>query len=411
MSKYLEKFGPTDLFNLIKKFNFTFELSHYQRIFLADKSTVDLVRSPIITPIERPITTGDQINFIIGLSQRGMNIRELTIETGANASLQCNYLYNRLGKPNKPTNCWLCGYRLNIPGDSRSNEECEHIIPAAAALAFHGIIDDTSSVNPKAAPGGVVEDEGDVQFYALNYDLAHSQCNSPKKDALLFITLFNSDYTIVDTPQINEPLLDKFVNSLFQPVGGTNSLVYDLFLQECSGNITQELAVQKKSDIKKNIIKRLNPLVENLAGIRLYSILGINKLIENIDFIFAKYYQDGIEFPISIRDDEGKITWKSSKVKTKKNYIDFIDLANTKVINDQLALKHPPIRSGSHPVVIQPTEASKLYKEPEEFHPSAHGGKRKRTRRIKRNGKHSTNRRRLRSKNGGRKNSRSHRKA
>jgi hypothetical protein len=82
--------------------------------------------------------------------------------------------------------------------------------------------------------------------------------------------------------------------------------------------------------------------------------------------------------PTGNDDKKTEPEWYQQRVRSKKDYNDFIDLAYAKQ-----AFPHLGVGTG---------------------------GKRKRTRRIKKNGKFSTSRRRLRTKNGNRKNSRSNRK-
>jgi hypothetical protein len=322
----LENFGPTDLFNIIKKFKFETVLTQYKPIFGPD-NTIDLRRSPTCTNLTADITTSSQIQFLQELIAKGKRVRELTIETGQGAAGQCKFLYSKLGKP-APTKCWLCGFELDIPGDRRSSVECEHIIPAAAALLFYGIIDESSDVTPKGAAGGHVEDPGDVEFFSLNYDLAHSECNSPKKDDLLFIKLFDSNYKTIK-PEINEVVVNKFIDSLLLPVAGRNSLVYDLL--EKTGQLG-DIPTWKQTR-KTEIISRMQPLLDSMSrGPAINLLSGTAKLITNIDFIFAKYFQEGgICFPYYFLNKDGSGSWQRVQVKSKKDYYNFIDLADTKM--------------------------------------------------------------------------------
>jgi hypothetical protein len=384
---FLETFGPSDLLAIIQNYDFDFVLTQYKQVFKPGTNEIDLLRSPIISDIPGDITTKTQIQLLTAVSDgieefKTHNFRDSAIEPGAKASAQCKFIYDRI-PAGKPVNCWLCGFQLNydpkVSGPSRrSSVQCEHILPAAAALIFHGIIDEAADVDPRGSAGSSYddrEDRGDREFYQMNYDLAHAECNYPKKDTLLFVSPFYSDHGIVDTPPINEPLIKNFINSLLQPLkNGQTSLVRDFLMA------SQQPVEAWKAQQLTNIKTRLQPLVENLqAGSKLWLLGGVDKLLKNIDYMYAKYaIKDGIIFPMSRRLKTGEPEWYQQRVRSKKDYNDFIDLAYAKQ-----AFPHLGVGTG---------------------------GKRKRTRRIKKNGKFSTSRRRLRTKNGNRKNSRSNRK-
>lgn len=391
---FLDKFGPGDLLALVQTYKFDFPLTQYNRVFLPGTVNIDVQKSPIISVVPPegsrivgPITTETQIAQLTAHSDniaelKTHSFRDSAIEPGAKAAAQCKFIYDRLPR-DKPVDCWLCGYPLDVDPVTggktlRSSVQCEHILPAAAALIFHGIIDEAADVDTHGSAGSDPserEDQGDLNFFKLNYELAHAECNYPKKDTLLFLTLFYTDHTIVGTPQLNIPLIKKFIDSLLEPLANKKqTLVYDFVSREHEAD-----AVNKWKARRYNAITaRLKPLLVNLqAGIKLWLLVGLDKLLKNIDYMYAKYViPGGVVFPNGRRKPDGGGEWYPQAVKTKKDYNDFIDLANAKSALPRLQM----------------------------------GARRKRTRKVKKNGKFSTSRRRLRSKVGNRKNSRANRK-
>ena len=272
-----------------------------------------------------------------------------------------------MGKP-PPSDCWLCGFPLNTDPDGstskRASTQCEHILPAAAALVFHGLIDDVGDI------GSTPEQE----FYLLNYDLAHAECNFPKKDTLLFITLFYKGFLINADPQINRKLIETFLTDLIAPLKATGrSLVQD-FITSTSARVGRDITQEWMQRRRESIIQRLLPLLDYLKrSIGLWMLIGAAKLIENIDYMYSKYaVPGGVVFPVKAVDG----SWNATQiVKSKQQYRNFIENADSKSALPNIVL----------------------------------GGRRKKTRRNK-HGKFSTSRRRIRSKNGNRKNTKSNRK-
>jgi hypothetical protein len=207
-------------------------------------------------------TVYEEIQVLHNLNTKGRDIIETLV-----ATKQCEYIYRH----STPTNCWLCGFHL-----SEDTVDCEHIIPAAAALLFHGLIekvDDTNTKGSKGSQSEYREDKGDVEFFKLNYDLAHHSCNTVKRN-ILFVNLLTTDDTFVNPVEINQTHIQTFLDMLYRKYFATNP------------NIN---GIQWKQTQMQNIIKRLSPLVDNIQHTgNINSLLGFHKLETNIHYLYSK---------------------------------------------------------------------------------------------------------------------------
>ena len=240
--KNLFVFGPKDLLNFIEKYKQYFQTTD----FLTKKSVYE------------------EIQVLKDLNTKGRGI----IET-LTATKQCEYIYRTLQTP--PTTCWLCGFKL-----SGEQVDCEHIIPAAAALLFHGLVervDDTKTKGSYQSRDEDREDKGDIEFFKQNYELAHHVCNGIKRN-ILFVNLLTVEDAFVNPIEINETHIQQFLDMLYSAYFAKNP-AFD--------------SVKWKQTQKQSIIAKLAPLVENINHTgNINSLIGFHKLETNIHYLYLK---------------------------------------------------------------------------------------------------------------------------
>jgi hypothetical protein len=190
------------------------------------------------------------------------------VETLA-ASKQCDYIYRNLKNP--PTHCWLCGFTL-----AGQQVDCEHIIPAAAALLFHGLIervDDTKTKGSYKSADEDREDKGDQEFFQRNYEFAHHVCNSVKRN-ILFVNLLTIEDEFVNPVEINELHIQRFLDMLYSVYFAKHPAIDP---------------VKWKQTQKESIVAKLVPLVENINHTgNINSLIGFHKLETNIHYLYLK---------------------------------------------------------------------------------------------------------------------------
>jgi len=237
-------FGSKDLLHFIERYK-----QYFQTIdFLTGKSVYD------------------EIQVLHNLNTKGRDIIETLV-----ATKQCEYMYRTLQTPT-PTNCWLCGFRLSV----EDKVDCEHIIPAAAALLFHGLIekaDDANTKGSKKSSDEDREDKGDLEFFKLNYELAHHSCNMVKRN-ILFVNLLTVEDTFVNPVVMNQTHIQTFLDMLYQQYFSNNPRI--------DGSTWKQTQIQ-------SITNRLRPLVDNINQTgNINSLLGFHKLETNIHYLYWK---------------------------------------------------------------------------------------------------------------------------
>jgi len=201
------------------------------------------------------------------------------IEKGWGARKQCEKVLEEAR--NDKAICWLCGFSIRELGDEllRRNQpawttskqdpnadnapECEHLLPVSAAIIFHDVaLKDLDVV-------------GTTDYYALNYKWAHNICNGLKNHQL-FMNIKNEEGLIPhDKITINYNFIRQFITTL-----------------SSSSREINELSSLKENWVNQriaSIASSLKPLEEELKNSHFNMILGVSKIIENIDFLYDNY--------------------------------------------------------------------------------------------------------------------------
>jgi len=186
--------------------------------------------------------------------------REL-LETGFGASDQCK----SLGIAN--TECFLCGFSLKderIPHEKPSDfgyPQCEHLLPAAAALFMIGLVNTTEE--GKSHPG----------TYIRNYLFAHNGCNQ-EKGSRLFLSISSSTFTPDGAPILVNNI-KQYLNDLY---------TYSQVIRSIISN-KDEWIEQRTS----NIVATYTPLSKQLSEFGgVSTLIGVTNYIRNIDFLYSK---------------------------------------------------------------------------------------------------------------------------
>jgi hypothetical protein len=318
-------------------------------------------------------------------------------------TIQCNEI---IGTPEDGTQCWLCGYPMDdLPYINPKYEEwntktlsiyasnspqCEHLLSVSSGLMLYGL------------PVSTDDARTNTERYSHNYGWAHARCNG-LKSSYLFVDIFdrNADGSpsdkLLTTPIYNAMYLNKYLEVLYKKLFKSGNLKPGVAVPEKRAWIRSRVAVIKpKFDILLAEISKLRA-----ADSPLYADFNLTReQVQRCIFGIQKRYEDTVvssegavkdpEVASAFRDQPGLVYRDTiCKYFTKEQLTAALDyLVKQGLINDRIQAQVIAICS-SHTA----------------------GRKRKRTRRVKKNGKFSTSRRRFRSKNGGRKNSRSHRKA
>jgi len=320
MVSYSPKFGPAELIHILNRYladpmNGTTILPEYSTRFFDGKGNLDPSRSTIITDIGHTVTSRIQIEHIKyqieEIAKKG--VRDALIEIGGGASRQCKLLYDHAVA--RPTTCFLCGFPLQIGTKepamySDFSNECEHVLPAGAALIFHDIVvssDDFANAD-------------DVKYMNKNYSYAHRICNGIKKDKL-FITLFDSAGNVVHKPVINESVVDEYLQTLFST---------EQILKLCrTSRITPADALARA---KRVLYEKLTPLLQDFEGsLPLRMLSGTATLEKNIDYFYSKTAGPGftpLKFPAFSSETR---QWFSKDINTQSDYRTFRDLATAKI--------------------------------------------------------------------------------
>jgi hypothetical protein len=201
------------------------------------------------------------------------------IEKGWGARKQCEKVLEEAR--NDKAICWLCGFSIRELGDEllRRNQpawttskqdadadnapECEHLLPVSAAIIFHDVaLKDLDVVGVK-------------DYYALNYKWAHNICNGLKNHQL-FMNIKNDEGLLPhDKITINPDFIRQFITTLLYRSGEISQL------STSKGDwVNQRVA---------SIATSLKPLEEELKNSHFNMLLGVSKVIENIDFLYDNY--------------------------------------------------------------------------------------------------------------------------
>ena len=245
-------FGPKDLIKLIHK-----SIPEDDRVILSYHPTKNVTLSKELCKVLTTYTW-----------------RKI-LEPSLSAAEQCKSIGIRSAEGMK---CWLCdrlisnnkSQYLDRNGNITSiTPQCEHVLPAAAAFLFFGIINERI---PAGNLNTVDNETGETynNLLTMNYSLAHSNCNSAKSD-LLFIKLFETpdfnNFTDGGNIVPNEPAIDKFLTYL------------------------DKFSPEQKQSAKASIIRKIQPLIQYFQAISVrFTVLNnlLGSIPTNIDYLYQK---------------------------------------------------------------------------------------------------------------------------
>jgi len=247
-----KSFGPKDLIKLIHK-----SIPEDDRVILSYHPTKNVTLSKELCKVLTTYTW-----------------RKI-LEPSLSAAEQCKSIGLIPGQGMK---CWLCdklilnnnNQNLDRNGNITSiTPQCEHVLPAAAAFLFFGIINERI---PAGNLNTVDDETGETynNLLTMNYSLAHSNCNSAKSD-LLFIKLFETpdfnNFTEGGNIVPNEPAINTFLDYL---VGFSDA---------------------EKQNARTSIIRKIQPLITYFQTLSVkFTVLTnlLGSIPTNIDYLYQK---------------------------------------------------------------------------------------------------------------------------
>jgi len=317
------------------------------------------------------------------------------------ATTQCN---ETIGEVTDTTECWLCGYAMNnypyvnpnyrewssvINSSNASNKpQCEHLLSVSSSLLLYGV-----PVSKEDAVTNRVR-------YSHNYGWAHGRCNAIKS-SYLFADIFEpGSHRLYVTPVYNTSYVKTYLGIL-------HSKIFE------PGNLRPGTVVPPKADWiarrESDFIKpRFDTLLAEIAAMRaadtpLFTDFNLtSEQVKRCIFGIQKRFEDSVASLEGTRHTQDMDIVTAFKNQPKMIFKDTVCKPFNgspgeliEIFKEIIAAGFIAERLGSQILAIC----------------SEAGGKRKKTRRIKKkNVKFSTSRRRLRTKNGNRKDSGSNRK-
>ena len=273
---------------------------------------------PLIS--EANIVSGLKLNSLVNISR--ISFRDIFEDLIAKN--QCKYVLD--DKPrNENALCWLCGftigtfgYELSINGknywenrkpDSMADNapECEHLIPASAAIMYFGLVESAKQVESQKAK----------DYFSLNYEWAHRICNGIK-DHALFMDIRNPDGTYRQDVTINDTYITNYLTKLYngcQEIKNLTGNRFDLWSQH-----------------RLNYIKhRLQPLQNSIRYQPRFNVLvGVTVIFENIDTLYDRFLKR-LKDPRPIFKDQ------------RFTNIELLEQMNSQI---ELYIKHTPRKRG-----------------------------------------------------------------
>lgn len=213
------------------------------------------------------ITVSEQLKELNKVESRRL------VESGIGASEQCKVLMI------EKNNCFLCGFSLDdprIPFASQNDfgySQCEHLLPAAAAVLVFGIIESKEEATRR--PGN----------YRLNYAYAHSGCNR-EKGSRLFMSMRPAEFLSGRSP-IYSDNIRKYLEDLYT----FNPIIQSAVIASTgAGGKDAWISAQLE-----HITATYTPLSLELGRIdKLSLITGIAKYFENVDYLYSKLIKNNV---------------------------------------------------------------------------------------------------------------------
>jgi hypothetical protein len=254
----MNKFEPSDLFDLIKTFAGRLpEQDNFRRILNVIK--IDDVRSQLLSKsidsAEKQWEQASKLAQPLVTKKQGLF-------------------------PKAESTCFLCGCKIDdsIPG---LQAQCEHLLPAAAAFLTIGIPEDTRE--PRELSQRAVN----------NYKWAHACCNNVKQ-ATLFVNIFcntsNRGGLNPGVITLQKPVVDAFLSAIWNSKPNGPTLDGFNAIRETYGNNPQAFYTGAANSIATAYSPLLADLNNDQArGISL--IVNIDRVLTNIDFTLWKAIQ------------------------------------------------------------------------------------------------------------------------
>jgi hypothetical protein len=230
---------------------------------------------------KRDLVTSLKLTALVNVSR--LSFRDIFEELIAKN--QCKYVLR--DKPrDESAVCWLCGYSIGTlgyelrnrgkrswtnarPDSSAANApECEHLLPAAAAAMYFGIVGSAEEA----------KDAGGIEYFSLNYEWGHRICNGIK-DHSLFMDIRNPDGSYRLDVTINDRYISAYLWKLYNAspeIQSLNQNTFDKFHELQLGRIRE----------------RLIPLQDSIRSQpRMNILLGTTTIFENIDRLYDKFLE------------------------------------------------------------------------------------------------------------------------